>query len=196
MIRVPTSARVCGEMTQWLIWVKGQHPEWDVDLEYTASYGLAAGRNGATRKLLKSDCTHLWQLDSDTVPPFSLHLLDHAEDYPILCGPYVGCREGKTFWLVYENVDGDNFVSMPRKKWPAGRIFRAAAGGGGCMLIQREVFENLSPDPWEYTTFENGQLGSEDINFCKKIGGCYVDSHYSCRHYRETDLLDVAKAQG
>jgi hypothetical protein len=192
MIRVPTSARVSGAMTQWLIWAAREQPEWDISLSYTASFGMAAGRNAMTRELLKSDCSHLWMLDADTVPPNSFHLMDHAESYPILCGPYVGCREGKTYWMVYNEMDG-KYTPIPRKKWPAERIFRAAAAGGGCMLIKRDVFEKLGPDPWEYIPNEDGTLGSEDFAFCKSIGGCYVDSHYSCRHYRETDLLDVMK---
>ena len=194
MVRVPTTARVAGAMTQWLIWLARVKPEWNVDLTYTASFGIAAGRNMMTRELMESDCTHLWMLDSDTVPPYSLHLTDNAKQFSILCGPYVGCMDGNTFWNVYKNINR-KYIPIPRRKWPKERVFRADAAGSGCMLIRREVFDRLSNDPWEYEDSGNGQLGTEDLYFCNKVGGVYIDSHYSCRHYRETDLLDVAKIQ-
>lgn len=105
--------------------------------------------------------THLLFLDSDiVVAPDTLHQLLKA-NRPIVSGlyrrrlpphePMAFRREGKKFSPVSAS----------------GSLQKVDRVGGGCLLIQRKVFEKIKPPWFSIVEGPNGYL-SEDFYFCEK----------------------------
>ena len=170
----------------------GTHHSFDINIHDTYSHGAAVGRNAIVRDFMKSDCDALWMIDADTVPPRNLSFVDAMEEmeYPVLCGPYKGFNEqyGGSFWHVYKKVTDRGYLPMPRKKWPADRFFKVDVAGTGCMLIRRNVIEEGRPDPFYLKIDSAGHVITEDMSFCKDVGGVWLDSHYVCKHERDVNL--------
>lgn len=189
MLRIPTQGQVEGSLTDWLMWLASlRNIEIDAQRHYTAGYGIAHGRNMILRAFLDSDCTHLWMIDSDTVPPMNLSFLDH--DYSAVCGPYESFRLDRALhWNVYRPGDGEGTWALYRRQdWPD-EPFHAAATGLGCVLLRREVFDKLPEDPFHY---EPGiEWLGEDFTFFRDIGGVMVDPNYVCQHIKKVNLTAV-----
>lgn len=109
---------------------------------------------------LKTDCTHLFFVDSDML--FKPDALDKllAHDKDII---------GAQYYRRNEEKDKDPVVptryDMPGSSYP-NRIFRNYAVGTGCMLIKREALEKI-PRPWFGLGTNERWLG-EDVFFCEK----------------------------
>jgi hypothetical protein len=184
-------------LTDWLVWIGRQLPDADIATHYTSCFGIAEGRNDIVRDFLKYDCTHLWMIDADTVPPYSLGLLDH--DLPVVCGPYQGWRGNMFVWHVYAFVETDRsgvrrYIDIPHQKWPKERVFKADAAGTGCMLIRRDVLEQARDRPFFHTLNPDGTHGTEEFAFCQAVGGVWVDQRFHCEHYRDLPISQVARA--
>lgn len=209
MIRIPTNGPIDHGTARWFAWVARALPEADIDITHTKSWGVAEGRNLMVRSFLQSDCTHLWMVDSDTVPPFSLHFLEGADAYPILAGPYRGFTGGRIIWHVYKYIRFDRksrkhiWGAVSERSWPTERYFRVDAAGTGCMLIQRQVFES-DPPLFQIDRYPDGTIGSEDMRWCREIRSVnpeadppwvpVIDTHFHCRHYRDADLDTLLQA--
>jgi len=170
-------------------------PTADIDLTYTYGYGIAEGRNLVTEEFLATDCTHLWMIDSDVEPPPHLRILELIEEHPVVAAPYRTFKDGFILWHVYRPGrkigDWQLYECLPRDQWPKGRPFHAPVAGGGCMIVQRKVFEKLGPAPWKFKRARiNGQyrLSGEDFDFCERLGGVMIDPEYICEHEREISL--------
>ena len=109
--------------------------------------------------------THLFFLDSDIIPaPDTLKKLLRA-NRPIVSGlyrkrlppyePMALLRRGRTLYPI------------PVKGL---RLRRVDVVGGGCLLIQRQVFEKIPP-PWFTGEWRGDQHLSEDFSFCEKAKG-------------------------
>jgi hypothetical protein len=204
MLRIPTARHIDHGTTRWYGWFRSMLPEANADIFCTKSWGVAEGRNHMVRDFLASDCEWLWMVDSDTVPPFSLHILEGCAKYPILAGPYRGFVDGQIIWHVYQyrRWDAPNrkhiWGAINERSWPKGRYFSVDGVGAGCLLIRRDLLE-AQTDPWfELDRYPDGTVGTEDLRWCREIRFVnhgaeppwvpVVDMHYVCRHYRDADL--------
>jgi hypothetical protein len=187
MLRIPTNSGVEGPLTDWLHWLGREHM--DIAQHYTAGYGIAHARNMILREFLDSDCTHLWFVDSDTVPPMSLTLLSH--DLPSVCGPYESFRLDRGLhWNVFrEGTQPGTYSLYRRQDWPD-EPFHASATGLGCALLRRDVFDKLPKDPFHFEEQEGEWIG-EDFSFFRDIGGTMVDPHYVCQHIKKQNLTAI-----
>ncbi len=107
--------------------------------------------------------THLFFLDSDIVPePDTLtRLLAHKR--PIVSGVYrrrLFPHEPMAF------VKKKNELS-PIALRKGGGMVSVDYVGGGCLLIERKVFEKLK-SPWFLNEWKEGRYLSEDFYFCEK----------------------------
>lgn len=205
-LRIPTAEHVHWATADWFGWVTRElGSSADCAIHYSSCFGIAEARNDIVQEFLVSDCTHLWFVDSDVVPPRTLAILNKEPGHPILpvCGPYNGFRPHiGLVWHVYQYLGVDSvrcrYGSMPVEAWPRGnRFFHADAAGTGCMVIPRELLESLPSRPFAYELHDDGGAhGTEDIPFCRTVGGVWVDSTYVCQHLRSVNLLEAALAAG
>lgn len=155
-------------------------------------------RNCCVRTFLDhKDFTHLFFVDSDTEPP--LDVLDRllALDAPLAAGIYPLLMPSGLKWSLSNCIDGKYILlsDLPSYTEP----FICDAGGAGCLLIRRDVFD-LVKWPW-FKWIENadGSQVSEDIYFFKKANfkGCRlkVDPEVICNHYKEMNLTMLMLAK-
>lgn len=187
-LRIPAVDTVDREMTRWLVWYARQRPQDDIDI-HIGPLGVPLNRDQICELFLHSDCTHLWMLDSDTVPPRSLGLLEH--DFPCVNGIYQMFAPQGLMWDVFhKGAKGYSFV--PPKKWTA-KPFAAHAVGTGCMLLTREMVEAIAQPRFE-VTFNGNMLNpvGEDFNFCEKVIEAgyevMVDPNYRCDHIKSVSF--------
>ena len=147
-------------------------------------------RNHIVEEFLKSDATHLFFVDSDTLPQIDTidRLLAHDKDI----------ISGITPIVEHNEETGDyyrkwNCVGMDDKHVePNTGVVQCKGIGSSCIMIKREVFEQL-PAPWyrfKYTD-DTGKnvVVSEDIHFIinalSKGIPAYVDTSIICKHEKK-----------
>jgi hypothetical protein len=187
-LRIPTAHGVDREMTRWLVWFAREMPDADIDIHYSC-WGVVENRNEICRQFLKSDCTHLWMLDSDTIPPRNLSLLEDVEAHHCLNGIYQHLTPHGLIWDVWHKTPEGKFVPRPQRKWPKEKVFEVDAVGTGCMMLDREIVDGMMP--FGGHLFEKTDQG-EDFNFCNEARDqgfeVMVNSHYRCDHQKDVSL--------
>ena len=141
-------------------------------------------RNEIVENFLKSDCTHLFFIDSDTIPQLDAltRLLKH--DQMIMSGmtPIVELdEETQNYWRKW------NCVGMDEKHLkPNTGVQQVKGAGGSCIMIKREVFEKMPPPYFRFIyQDDNGKecFVSEDIYFVVKALGLGIKT------YADTTIL-------
>lgn len=135
---------------------------------------VTTSRNAIVRRFLaEPGLTHLLFIDSDMV--FERDTLDRLlfADAPIVSGLCFGQRyhdNGLSFFTVMFRRDDSGFYRV--EDYPDNQVIDVDAVGAACLLIRREVLEDLEelhPDPWPWFAEEatpDGGIHSEDITFC------------------------------
>ncbi len=140
-------------------------------------------RNEIVKEFLKTDCTHLWMIDDDTIPPVSAIFKMLCADKDIVSGLTVILRQKGSFYNVTTHVEGNK--AFPAKKDTG--LVKAYRFGTSCVMIKREVFDKV-PFPWFKFNWNDGHThyDSEDIYFadtCRKLGiQAYAHTEVVCKH--------------
>lgn len=197
MLRFPTWTALDIETQQWWIWLERQVDPRIIDADVLVNtMGPAEARNVCVGQFLSSDCTHLWMIDQDLVPPQNLSLLDVGTT-SVLCGIYPGWHPQRgAYYQVY--LPSDNkphaWQVWPHWQWPAPekgeQTFLAPAAGTGCMLIERSILVDMDT-PFYYSRDPSGRRIGEDFTFCSRLGGVEVMPSYRCDHMRPMSLAQV-----
>lgn len=152
-------------------------------------------RNEIVKVFLESDCTHLFFIDSDTIPPLNALRLMLAYDKDIITAltPIIKYDENR------KNDSGGfypqwNVVTLNDEviKEDIG-LQEVKTAGSSCIMIKREVFEKI-PKPWYRFLYEddNGKETqiSEDVLFCIKAANAgfkvWCDTTMKCGHAKQT----------
>lgn len=197
MVRICTNTSVDRELARWMVWF-ARESEWDIDIHYTYSHGVQEHRNLVVREFLRTECTHLWFIDADTIPPRSLRWLDFLSDSVQILGcPYPGYVNTTVYWHVYRKKDR-HYASIVRKNWPNEPIFEVDALGTGCIVISREVFLKINrPDPFCLVRHQDGRIGTEDYFFSNEAQNAgfklWACPKYTCGHIKDVNLKEVAR---
>lgn len=182
---------------------------WIAEAQRTGAYELVVyptmgvtpvdnARNHIVEEFLKTDCTHLFFIDSDTVPPKNALMKLLADDREIVSAltPIVEHdperkNDSNGFYRKY-NVVGWNDKHVNEYIG----LVPCKGAGSSCILIKREVFEKLKA-PWYRFVYEDDkgktELGGrplivgEDIYFTARAIGelkimPYVDTSIICQH--------------
>ena len=157
-------------------------------------------RNEIVETFLKSDCTHLFFIDSDTIPPDDAldKLLALDCDVASAITPIIELDQNRVndssgFYKRSNILGMDNELIQPDTG-----IHDMKAGGGSCLLIKREVLEKLKKPIFRFVYKDchpegvsfNGSkdMMSEDYYFCAKALGAgftmKCDSSIICRHQK------------
>ncbi len=150
-------------------------------------------RNEIVDEFLKSDCTHLLFIDSDTIPPPDALQRLLAHDKPIVSALTPIIEHDQNL----ENECGGfykkwNCVGMDDKHVkPDTGLVPIKGAGSSCILIKREVFESMDKPYYRFQyQDDNGKdtIVSEDIRFTimaiSKGFQPYADTSVICKHYK------------
>ena len=186
-IRIPASSTIHPELSRWVAWVSRECPDADMDI-FVNNIGIDRARNAICHQFLKSDCTHLWMLDADVIPPRKIpHSAANHQCWSGIYDHLMGVELCKSVW---KQTDRGTYIPCER-----GQAYDATSGG--CMIIPRETLEKIEP-PWFVTHFNDDytiQKG-EDFDFCEKVLAAgmsiYVDPTYYCHHLKQSSLKILA----
>lgn len=150
-------------------------------------------RNSLVKMALKvEDCTHVFFLDSDVImPPFGLMRMVRR-DLDIVSGIYVmrappyvplaimrprNVKTGEKMFNYYFEITEQLL----------GKCVPCDATGAGCLLIKREVLENMGPPWFQVTPKDHGMSAvGEDLFFFDKAVDMgyqpYLDLSVQCGH--------------
>jgi len=137
-------------------------------------------------------------VDSDTEPPLdSLEML-LALDAPLACGCYPVLMGAGLRWAI-ANKDGDGRYRLLERLDSTTEPFEADAGGAGCLLIRRDVFEMVKWPWFRWVEHRDGGQMSEDIYLfrkCNKAGlRVVVEPGVICNHYKTINLTALLRTQ-
>lgn len=175
-------------------WVAEAAMEGVYDLSVYPTMGVSPvdnARNHIVEEFLKTDCTHLLFIDSDTIPPKNAlkKLLAAKKDIVSALTPIIEhdenrVNDSKGFYRKY-NVVGFNDKHVNEHIG----LVPCKGAGSSCILIAREVFEKLER-PWYRFQYQDDNgvpvIVGEDILFTAKALAAqivpYVDTSIICGH--------------
>lgn len=149
--------------------------------------------------------THVYYVDADVVPPTDCLLKLMKLEADVCTGIYPIFLEDKFCWSVAEYED-DNWLPMneaiPIVPW------EVRSTGAGCLLIRREVLEEIG---WPYFKMEYQEKWQndgepiktgEDMYFAKKVRKAgyriIADPSITCEHFNNLPMkkvIDVIRKQ-
>lgn len=179
---------------------------WLAEAYRSGEYGIAVypticvspvdnARNEVVKEFLKSDCTHLLFIDSDTIPPQDAidKLLAHDRDIVTAITPIIEHDEKKQnngangFYKKWNAVTLDEKFTMPNIG-----LVQIKGCGSSCILIKRKVLETMEA-PWYrflYSADDGREVTvGEDVHFilkATKLGfKAYADTSIICGHEKK-----------
>ena len=190
MVAIPTEHSVHHRVVDTLcrIIIRG---DYNVQPYISVMHGIGEHRNRIVKEFLDTDLKWLMMMDSDNpCPPNVLDLIKLDKDVIALPTPINMNWNGVTniFWNVF-GKDG-----LPSKDTGKG-LQQVEKVGTGCILIHRRVLEKLKHPFTTVRDKEDLRIVGTDIAFsnkCTEAGfKIYVHWDYTCRHYKEIDLLTI-----
>ncbi len=185
LIGIPTMGSVHPLLALRCINWDKHHP-----VEFYFSYKVSPvdrARNKIVEAFMQGDYTHLLFIDSDTIPPIDTidRLLSH--DVPVVSG----------LTPIFNLEDMEQYDNCSQGGEPVGRrtgLQPIDRCGASCLLIRREVFEELKPPYFKFVMNEANteQVMGEDLYFCDSLGRTkfqlLADTDVICRHAKEIEL--------
>jgi hypothetical protein len=191
LIGLPTMGSVHPVLvTNIAIWIAEAFKKADKGLSLYPTLGIVPvdnARNKIVDMFLEGDFTHLWFIDSDTIPPQDALDKLLAIDADIVSA-------------ITPIIEVDSNTGRPYRKWncvgmddklvkPDTGVVQVKGAGTSCMLIKRSVFEQIEKPYFRFAyTDDKGKecLISEDIHFIiqalSKGIKTYADTSIICRH--------------
>jgi GT2 family glycosyltransferase len=155
------------------------------------------GRNAMIQKVLEEepDVTHLFFVDTDTVPPIDAIAKMLKLDQPFVSGMTPMISTKAHLWNV-KHKGSDLWIS--RDKDVPDEPFEAEYVGGSCLLLRRDMLEKIGW-PWFKTIFKKMQNDlvakekGEDMFICDRAReegySIWVHPEVRCAHYQYINLL-------
>jgi hypothetical protein len=164
-ISVPVRDHVTAVFTQSLAMLMKRCGETGqkVSLHMVMGSEVAMQRQQLVDEILATDCTHILWLDSDMgFPTFTIEaLLGHEKDI-VACNYSTRVSPHRPVAFTSQNHLDERVTS-------GSGLQEIVAVGLGCMLVRREVYENISRPFFSVEWNDNyTNLVGEDIYFCQK----------------------------
>jgi hypothetical protein len=149
------------------------------------------------KRFLETDCTHLLMIDDDVVPLHNPCEMVHI-DRDVVGSPALVRSAGQMLnWTAYvphtaghgySAVDLDSIDDMFD-------VLEVSIVGTGCILVKREVLENVK-QPFHSEFDEDGiQIYGTDFAFCRRAIDAgykvYTTTHRRCEHFKQIGFSDM-----
>lgn len=191
LIAVPTDTYIHHTVTGTLCQILQNNTKYEVDTLISSMKGIGEHRNVIVKEFLKGDYDFLLMIDSDNPPPPNvLDLIDFDKDI-------IGCPTpinmnwngvNDIYWGVY--LGGDKFDREGGEG-----LERVDKITTGCILIKREVLEEVEHPFTTVRDADDIRIIGTDIAFCNKCKELefeiYAAWDFRCRHFKEINLLDL-----
>lgn len=158
---------------------------------------ISSNRNKITKRFLETDCTHLLMIDNDVVP---LH--NPAEmvfvDRDVVASPALVRSSGMIMnWTAYVPHTGigvsEGYSAIDLESVDdMFDVLEVAIVGTGCIMVKREVLENIKA-PFHSEFDEDGiQKYGTDFAFCRRATKAgykiWTMVHRRCDHFKEVSF--------
>lgn len=178
LIAVPTMGNINTLLVVMITkWIAEAYNSKDYNVSFYPSTCVSPvdrAREEIVEEFLKTDCTHIFWIDSDTVPKKDALRKLLERDEPIV--------SGITPIIVYDENRRDSDSNGFYKRWncvgmddvhvkPNTGVRYIRGAGGSCILVKREVYEKLEKPYYKFVyEDDNGKPTtiSEDIYFIMK----------------------------
>lgn len=158
---------------------------------------ISSNRNKIVDRFLETDCDFLLMIDDDVVPFHNPCELVYA-NVDVIAMPALVRASGQTIvWTAYiPHGSGDGYSAVDLDSFDdMFDILEVAIVGSGCMLIKREVLENVK-EPFHPEFDEKGILThGTDFAFCRRATSkgykVYTTIHWRCEHFKTIGLNDM-----
>lgn len=173
----------------------------DAFVFYKPTKFAAQGRDAIVYEVLQNipTVTHFLFLDSDSIPKDNV--LDKMLGYDISVGVCVIVQKGHIVWNVMpkngelkhrlERFDGIPFLDLPKKP------FLLNTYGFGCVMVKREVFEEMEWPYFKDIFKPGGRAIGQDTYFADKSANAGFESwcipEVRCNHNKAVPLLEIAE---
>tara|TARA_Y100000310_G_scaffold338661_1_gene429002 strand:+ start:2699 stop:3400 length:702 start_codon:yes stop_codon:yes gene_type:complete len=167
----------------------------------TARERIISSRNLLREEVLKKDYDYFLSLEQDVIPPKDVleQLLQHGKE--VVTGVYYmeynvkkeGTIVGKKILpLLYKKKDEEHLQQLSVQEIEKEELKQITASGLGCILISKEVLEQIK------FRYEEDKVVFDDIWFCQDLEKegiqLYVDTAIKCKHLmREMDWHSIEK---
>lgn len=160
-----------------------------VVFDYVQGYGVAMARNLIGKQAIAEDADYVLMVDNDVRLPHDTlrNLLEEPVD---VCLGYCARRwdYGSNVFKLGEFSYTDAYHVDELRQLREQGVKREKIHGGGmaCALIRTEVFKRIPYPYFSWTFYQNGEVLSEDLNFCQRCNELnipiYVDPRVGCGH--------------
>lgn len=158
---------------------------------------ISSNRNQIVKRFLKTDCGWLLMIDDDVVPfhnPLELVSLN----LDVIGMPALVRASGQTMvWTAYTpHSDGVGYSALDLDSFDdMFDLLEVAIVGTGCILVKREVLENVKA-PFHSEFNEDGiQIYGTDFAFCRRAtkAGFKVHTtiHRRCEHFKKIGFNEM-----
>jgi len=175
LIAVPNTGTLRTELVEILF-------EIDCHVMLPINKPIDCNRNFIVHQFLKTDCKWLLMIDSDVVPPIDIIGMKY-NDVPV-CSAHVSTTKNWEVIPVGMMKDPKNPGYHHDFEHSKPFLHKVDVVGTGCIMIRRDVLENMEPPYFKFVYNEHGMLiNGEDFDFCERVDDVYFDARYKCRHY-------------
>ncbi len=158
---------------------------------------ISSNRNKIVKRFLETDCTHLLMIDDDVVPlhnPCTMVFIDRD----VVGSPALVRSEGQTMvWTAYSaHSDGVGYSAIDLDSVDdMFDVIEVAIVGTGCIMVKREVLENVK-EPFHSMFDDDGiQTYGTDFAFCRRATDAgykvFTTTHRRCEHFKEIGLSNI-----
>ncbi|MBS3143388.1 glycosyltransferase family 2 protein [Candidatus Woesearchaeota archaeon] len=140
-------------------------------------------RNILRRYFLENDYDYFLSLEQDVVPPKDVieKLLSHNKDIVGGLYFYLGDDNKTLLPMVWIHHEGEYARRLRFSEVPKDELIEVITCGLGCVLIKRDVLENIK------FRYEKGKEPWDDLWFCEDARAkgfkVYVDTSAKCKHF-------------
>jgi len=159
---------------------------------------ISSNRNLIVKRFLESDCDYLLMIDDDVVPMQNPCELVYANCDIVAMPALVRSGGNILTWTAYTpHKDGVGYSAVDLDSVDdIFDILEVAIVGTGCILVKREVLENIKA-PFHSEFDEDGiQTYGTDFAFCRRAtkAGYKIHTavHYRCEHFKVVGLSDTS----
>ncbi|MCK9243666.1 MAG: glycosyltransferase [Candidatus Marinimicrobia bacterium] len=195
LLAIPTHGGIHESLDAWKSHVAAKMP--NVRDVNSTGRPVDFNRNSLIRLFLsRKEFDYLLLIDSDIEPPLDCIERLLALDCPLASGCYPVWMHRGLRWALM-NKDSDRRYRLLERLPSLTEPFEVDAGGAGCLLIRRDVFEKVKWPWFKWIEFEDGTQESEDVHFFRKCNEAglrvKVDPKIICNHFKIMNLVDLMR---